>query len=97
MVIEVLIKERTVGTFDFTPAPTQKPQRIIAHVSGGPATGKTYLALTGKPPIYYINLDRGTEGVVEQFAQSPHKVSTIQCGTNSSSSGVSYVPRKKAL
>jgi len=59
-----------VGTFDFTPAPTQKPQRIIAHVSGGPATGKTYLALTGKPPIYYINLDRGTEGVVEQFAQN---------------------------
>ena len=49
------------------PLETELPQRMIIGISGYEKTGKTHLALTGRPPIAVINLDIGLEGVVEKF------------------------------
>ena len=54
----------------FVRAATQAPQRLVINLAGPEKTGKTHLALTGRPPIYVFSLDIGTEGVIEKFSRS---------------------------
>jgi len=51
----------------FSDTYTPAPQRLIANIAAPEKEGKTYLALTGPPPIMFISIDIGTEGVVERF------------------------------
>ncbi len=52
----------------FTPIlPVPVPRRVVASVEGMEKTGKTHFALTAvkyAPPVYFISIDIGTEGVV---------------------------------
>ena len=41
------------------------PKRSIVSIEGLEKSGKTRLALTAPEPIVYIDLDVGTEGVIE--------------------------------
>jgi len=41
------------------------PRRTIISIEGLDKTGKTHLALTAPEPIVYMDLDVGTEGVIE--------------------------------
>ena len=43
-------------------------KRMVVRVSGRDGVGKTRFALTAPGPIAYFDMDRGAEGVVEQFA-----------------------------
>ena len=43
------------------------PRRTIISIEGLDKTGKTHLALTAPEPIVYMDLDVGTEGVIEPF------------------------------
>lgn len=45
----------------------ETPRRIVGSLSGREKTGKTHFALTATPPIIFINVDIGTEGVVNKF------------------------------
>lgn len=45
----------------------ETPRRLIISSSGREKTGKSTFALTGPPPIIYLNVDVGTEGVVSKF------------------------------
>lgn len=45
----------------------ETPRRLIVSSSGREKTGKSTFALTGRPPIIYLNVDIGTEGVVSKF------------------------------
>ena len=59
-----LAKLKALG---FTDAPIRSPRRIIASVAGREKTSKTHLALTAPEPIWYFNMDNGSEGVVNRF------------------------------
>ena len=43
------------------------PPRSTISIEGWDKTGKTHLALTSPAPIYYIDIDEGTTGVIEKF------------------------------
>src|SRR3990167_261596 len=43
------------------------PDRLIVSVAGVEKSGKTHLALTAPGPIFYFDVDSGTEGVVHKF------------------------------
>ena len=45
----------------------ETPRRLIASLSGREKTGKTHFALTAPEPILFLNVDIGTEGVVNKF------------------------------
>jgi len=51
----------------FTNASPKPPRRLIVKIEGLDKSGKTHLALTAPPPIFHIDIDVGTEGVVEKF------------------------------
>jgi hypothetical protein len=54
----------------------EEPRRIVASVGGREKSGKTNLALTAPDPIWFFNIDIGTEGVVGKFQRSGKKVYT---------------------
>src|SRR6266700_711635 len=55
-------------TNGFRPATEIKAHpRLVMAVDGGEKSGKTRFALTTPAPIYYINLDVGLEGVIDEF------------------------------
>ena len=58
---------RSLLSFGFTQPDSTAPQRLVVNLAGQEKTGKTHLALTGRPPIFIFNIDVGTEGVVEKF------------------------------
>lgn len=61
---EVVIAQlRTMGFSDLN---TAVPRRLIASVYGQPKTGKTHFCLTAPGPIFFFNIDLGTEGVIEK-------------------------------
>ena len=62
---EQVVKELEGMGFDDTIR--ECPRRLIVSVSGKPKTGKTFFALTAPDPIFFINIDIGTEGVLEKF------------------------------
>lgn len=45
----------------------QSKRRLIISVWGNDKQGKSHFGLTAPPPIVYINIDNGLEGVVEKF------------------------------
>lgn len=49
-------------------------KRLILSLWGGQKVGKTHFANTFPEPIYNINLDMGTEGVVEKFVRAGRAV-----------------------
>ena len=72
MVSQLAIEQlKQLGFSDtYTPA----PQRLIANISAPEKEGKTHLALTGPPPIMFISIDIGTEGVVQKFQEQGKQV-----------------------
>lgn len=50
------------------------PRRLIISSEGLEKSGKSHFALTGPDPIVYIDVDLGTEGVVEKFQAAGKKV-----------------------
>jgi len=45
------------------------PRRLVCSIEGWDKTGKTHLAMTAPEPIIYLDLDVGTEGVIEKFSK----------------------------
>jgi len=50
------------------------PERALIKIAGMDKSGKTHLALTGPEPIIFFSIDKGTEGVVEQFQQAGKQI-----------------------
>lgn len=50
------------------------PRRLIVSSAGREKTGKSNFALTAPEPIFYINIDIGTEGVVGKFQAAGKEV-----------------------
>lgn len=48
----------------------EEPKRLILSVGGLDATGKSHLVFTAPEPIFFFNIDIGTEGVLEKFQAS---------------------------
>ena len=68
-----------MSSLGFRPADsTAPPRRLIASISGLEKSGKTDLALTAPGPILFINVDKGTEGVVHKFASKDIWVYDVQ-------------------
>ena len=42
-------------------------QRGVFNIQGQEKTGKTHLAFTATPPLAYISIDKGEEGVIQKF------------------------------
>lgn len=51
----------------FTDAFVETPRRLIASISGPNKSGKTHVALTAPGPIFFFDIDLGTEGVIGKF------------------------------
>lgn len=49
-------------------------RRLIVMVNSRPGKGKTNFCLTAPDPIAYIDMDTGTEGVIEKFTSTGKKV-----------------------
>ena len=45
----------------------ETPYHLVVSLSGLAKTGKTHVSCTAPPPIVFINVDIGTEGVVNKF------------------------------
>jgi frataxin-like iron-binding protein CyaY len=54
----------------FKPASSAVLRRLIMSVTGHEKSGKTDLAMGAPGPVLVINIDEGTEGVVNKFADS---------------------------
>ena len=52
----------------------ETPRRLIISEEGREKTGKTHFALTAPDPIFFFNVDFGTEGVVGKFQDKGKKV-----------------------
>jgi len=50
------------------------PKRLIVCLSGREKVGKTHFALTAPDPIFFINVDLGTEGVVNKFQEQGKQI-----------------------
>jgi hypothetical protein len=70
----------------------QSYRRLIASVSGKPKTGKTHFSLTAPPPIFFINIDIGTEGVVSKFQDDGKKIYIYDLRVPKTASKDIYVP-----
>jgi len=45
----------------------RQENRFVVCCAGLPKHGKTHLGFTAPEPIFFFNLDRGTEGVIDKF------------------------------
>jgi hypothetical protein len=52
----------------------ERPRRLIVSSSGREKVGKSHFALTAPDPIIYLNVDLGTEGVVDKFQHAGKRV-----------------------
>lgn len=69
---ESLIKQlQAMGFSDEIQVPKR---RLIVSSEGREKTGKSHFGLTGPEPIIYLNIDIGTEGVVEKFQSEGKRV-----------------------
>lgn len=55
------------GADPFTDFDTEIRRRLTLVLQGDEKTGKTHLSLTAPDPIALININRGTEGVIQKF------------------------------
>lgn len=58
----------TLVDLGWEPAATVVPKRLVTLLEGFKGDGKTHVALTMPPPIWYFRIDTGDEGVIEKFA-----------------------------
>ena len=70
----------------------EHPRRLVASVSGKPKTGKTHFALTAPEPIFFINVDIGTEGVLDKFQAEGKKIYIYDVRVPKIASKDIYVP-----
>ncbi len=69
---DAIINQLKQMGFDDT---VQEPRRrLIISSEGREKTGKSHFGLTGPAPIIYLNIDIGTEGVVEKFQNEGKRV-----------------------
>ena len=47
--------------------PTEVPRRAIVSLAAWEKSGKTNFALTAPEPIIFLDIDTGTEGVIQKF------------------------------
>jgi len=57
---------------------SQAPYRAITSSEGWDKSGKTHVALTAPEPIIFLDIDVGTEGVVEKFVKAGKDILQIQ-------------------
>jgi len=72
------IKPTTTGqlrSMGFVEAPSEvKNKRVVVNVESRDKEGKTDLALSGRPPIVYFDIDTGSESVIERFKASGKEI-----------------------
>lgn len=69
---QVIIAQLKAMGFDDTRR--DEPKRLVACLSGREKVGKTHFALTAPGPIFFINIDLGTEGVVGKFQDQGKRI-----------------------
>lgn len=58
----------------FSDAIIEEPRRLVVSVSGQQKCGKTHFSLTAPDPIFFFNIDIGTEGVMGKFQKAGKKI-----------------------
>ena len=85
----VLAQLKALG---FSDEVREMPYRLVASVSGREKTGKTHFALTAPDPIFFINIDIGTEGVIEKFQAQGKKIYVYDVRVPRTAKQEVYVP-----
>lgn len=70
----------------------ERKRRLIISSGGREKTGKSHFALSGPSPIVYLNVDIGTEGVVEKFQDAGKQVLIYDVRVPRESKQDVYVP-----
>jgi len=79
-------------TMGFSDDLAERPRRLIVSVSGKPKTGKTHFALTAPDPIFFINVDIGTEGVLDKFQAEGKRIYVYDVRVPRTAAKEIYVP-----
>jgi len=87
---EQVVKE--LESMGFSDDVIERPYRLIASVNGLAKTGKTHFALTAPEPIFFINIDIGTEGVVDKFQAEGKRIYLYDVRVPRTASKEIYVP-----
>jgi len=87
---EQIVKE--LEGMGFSDDVIERPRRLIVSVSGKPKTGKTHFALTAPDPIFFINVDIGTEGVLDKFQAEGKRIYVHDVRVPKTGSKDVYVP-----
>jgi len=87
---EQIVKE--LETMGFSDDVQERPYRLVASVNGLPKTGKTHFALTAPDPIFFVNIDIGTEGVVDKFQAEGKRIYLYDVRVPRTASKEIYVP-----
>ena len=75
---ETLAAIAELKSLGFEEPSTEAPRRLITSVSGHEKTGKTHFGLSAPPPIFYFDIDVGSEGVVEKFKAQGKEIYTYK-------------------
>lgn len=75
----------------------ERPYRLIASVNGRPKTGKTHFGLTAPEPLFFVNIDIGTEGVLDKFQAEGKKIYVFDVRVPRTASKDIYVPMWESL
>lgn len=65
---------KQVRDMGFSDEVVEVPKRLIVSLGGLEKSGKTHFSLTAPGPIFFFNIDIGTEGVVHKFQTDGKKV-----------------------
>tara|TARA_Y100000310_G_scaffold120427_2_gene119204 strand:+ start:6896 stop:7708 length:813 start_codon:yes stop_codon:yes gene_type:complete len=68
---QIIAQLRALG---FNDTVQERKRRLIVSSGGREKTGKSHFGLSGPSPIVYLNVDIGTEGVVEKFQEQGKQV-----------------------
>lgn len=85
----ILAELRKMG---FSDDVIERPYRLVASVNGREKTGKTHFGLTAPGPIFFINIDIGTEGVLDKFQAEGKKIYIYDVRVPRTASKDYYVP-----
>ena len=75
----------------------ERPRRLIASVNGLPKVGKSHFALTAPGPVFFINVDVGTEGVLDKFQAEGKRIYVYDVRVPRTASKDYYVPMWESL
>jgi hypothetical protein len=81
---------RELAEFGFQIAEKERKPRLIIGSHSREKRGKTHFALTSPPPIGFVNIDRGTEGVIEKFKDIPIVTKTFATKSRAALTGDDY-------